>query len=135
MKKTLKSITAIVMVVAICLCAFTACSGGGSIIGTWKISKASVLGIEIDVINGKLVNDGGLGDMFDEESIKELQAGRIEFTADGKCISKGMSEGEEETSTYELKGNEVYIDDQKAGTFNGNEIVISISGVSMTLVK
>ncbi len=132
MKKTLKSITSIVMVVAICLCAFTACSGGNTgIVGTWKLSKAEMLGFEIDVINGKAEDYADLGVDSQFEMLKSM---KFEFRADGTCTASGTGAGSG-TSKYELKGSELYVDDQNIGTYTENQIVIEQSGVTMTFIK
>ncbi len=133
MKKTLKSLTAIVMVVAICLCAFTACSGAdnSAILGTWKLAKAETSGIVIDILGGNAADYEANGQA---ETFAMLQKVNMEFKADGTAILNGMGTDRDE-GKYEKKGDDLYVDGSKLGSFVDNQLVITLNGVTMYFSK
>ena len=110
MKKTIKALTAVLVVATLCLGLLAGCAGG-SPVGTWKLTGGSMMGME--------VGPDELGDTSDATLI---------LNEDGTVEGGG---------TWSLNGSELTIGEPDSGMslkaqYNGSTIVIDMGFMSLT---
>ena len=104
------------------------CGGSGSIVGVWKMDIDAVLEMAgISKVEYEAV----------KSLVGEMEA-TVEFTKDGKCITKisMMGQTETEESEYKVDGNILTMNGE-AGEFkiNGNKLTLTTGGQSLTLTR
>ncbi|MGN0670354.1 MAG: hypothetical protein ACI4JZ_07380 [Oscillospiraceae bacterium] len=75
MKKTLKSIAAVLVVLTLCLGLLAGCSGGG-VVGTWKVSGGEALGSSVGA-----------------DQLGDTSSATMTFNADGTVTANGQTGG------------------------------------------
>ncbi|MBE5786740.1 MAG: hypothetical protein E7324_04285 [Clostridiales bacterium] len=118
-----------VLVLVVMAFSLAACSGGEStIVGTWKMDLEGMLAVS------------GIS-KADYEAMKstigEIEM-TMEFTKDGKVITKitMMGQTETETATYKVEGNQLYVDgDPGEFKLNGNKLTLTYDGQSVDFTR
>ena len=110
MKKTIKAITAVMVVLTLCLGLLAGCAGG-SPVGTWKLTSGSMMGMEVG-----------------PEALAEAGAedATLVINEDGTCTGGG---------TWTLNGSELVISQDGVSMnaqYNGSTIVIDLGFMSLT---
>lgn len=122
-----KRIWVMLMLTVIAL-TLTACGGESTIVGTWTMDLDAML------------ESVGIS-KADYESMKSIIGNiemTIEFTKDGRVITKTtmMGESETEEATYKVEGNMLYIDGEPGEfSLNGNKLTLIYDGESVTLTR
>lgn len=114
MKRTIKSIAAVMVVLTLCLAMLTACGASG-VVGTWKMTGASAMGMEVDA-----------SEMGMEDSVMTLNA-------DGTITVDGETGGE-----WKLDGDKFSMIDEGitiTGTYDGTKITLEVMGISMIFTR
>ena len=105
MKKTIKPIVALFVVLTLCLGLLAGCGGGGSVVGTWKVSGAETNGqnIPLSSLNESVANDS------------------FTLNSDGTVTAYGITGGSWTLngSSLTLKMNSMTLDCE----FNGTNII------------
>lgn len=121
-KKLVAVLLLVVMVFSLAAC------GSNSIVGVWKM----------DV--GSLLQQVGMSES-EYEAMKSLlgdMEGTVEFTSDGKMITKVTAMGQTQTQegTYTVEGDKLTMDGS-TGTYkiDGNKLTLTQNGMSMTLTR
>lgn len=117
-KKLVAVLLLVVMVFSLAAC------GSSSIVGVWKMDTKAIMemaGLPADMV--------AVADMID---------GTVEFTNDGKVITKITAMGQTETQegTYKVEGDKLTMNGS-AGTFkiDGNKLTLSQNGITLTFTR
>lgn len=113
MKKTIKPIVALFVVLTLCLGLLAGCAGGGSPVGTWKVSGAEALGQSVD--------PSTLGDTANAT---------ITLNADGTITEFGKNAG-----TWKLDGNKLTLVENGITLnceYNGSTFILDLGIAKMT---
>ncbi|MBE6889000.1 MAG: hypothetical protein E7485_03180 [Ruminococcaceae bacterium] len=116
MKRTIKSIAAIMVVLTLCLGLLAGCAGG-SPVGTWKISSVEMMGATVDPAAA------GYGD----------DASTMTFNEDGTITSAGQTSG-----NWTLNGSELTITESGVSItceYTGSNIILDMGFVKATYVR
>ncbi len=116
MKRTIKSIAAIMVVLTLCLGLLAGCAGG-SPVGAWKISTVEMMGATVDPA------EAGYGG----------EAGTMTFNEDGTITSAGQAAG-----NWTLNGSELTITESGVSItceFTGSNIILDMGFVKATYVR
>ncbi len=112
MKKTVKAITAVMVVLTLCLGLLAGCAGG-SPVGTWKLTGAEAMGMTVD-----------------PATMGDTGASTMTFNADGTITAGGKTGGE-----WKLNGSELTITEEgvtMTAQFTGSNIIIDMSIAKLT---
>lgn len=114
MKRTLKSLTAILVVLTLCLGLMTACGSDG-IVGKWKLTGANAAGVDVDPTT-----------LFGEWI--------LDFKSNGKAeiIMNGQTSGE---SSYTLEGDNKAICDGLTFVLTDGHLTTEAGGATLIFTR
>ncbi len=127
MKKTIKSIAAVMVVLTLCLGLIAGCAAN-PLVGKYTPSKVSVAGIEVD-LKGDM---SALGDAADQ--VKALVDGMyIELKGDGTVVA--AFSGDVQEGKWEEKNGTIVVDGYDLCKVQDGNLVVEAGGTTMVLSK
>lgn len=113
MKRTIKSITAVLVVLTLCLGLIAGCASN-PIVGRWKAVSASAMGMAVDM-----------------DKVGSLE---MEFYGDGTCIAYDDGEASGK-SNYTDNGDGTYTVDGQTLTLKDGKLEMTVLGITVVFAK